>query len=252
MCWNMPTSNWSCEDQEQVDKVLQVADRLPGLRRIVVIETKGLRSMPSPSARASLPSRRSRKASGARTSNRGAGCGAGWPAPGRYRADDLHLGLDRQAQGRDAELPQYARRGLGHRRAAGRWTRAACTCLSAAVPRGRADAVHLRADLRGFAGEFWRIHPHRAGRPARGRALDLPGRAAHLGKTARGDFHQDAGSRTPAAMAVPAGADGLRAVPGKVVGAIQLARTLDPCVVVLAGAARLAELHRPAARCGWR
>ena len=33
-----------CEDQEQVDKVLQVADRLPGLRRIVVIETKGLRS----------------------------------------------------------------------------------------------------------------------------------------------------------------------------------------------------------------
>ena len=67
----------------------------------------------------------------------------------------------------------------------------------------------------------------------------------------RGDFHQDAGSRTPAAMAVPAGADGLRAVPGKVVGAIQLARTLDPCVVVLAGAARLAELHTCGA-CGWR
>ena len=60
-----------CEDQEQVDKVLQVADRLPGLRRIVVIETKGLRSMPSPSARASSPSRRSRKtASDARISNR--------------------------------------------------------------------------------------------------------------------------------------------------------------------------------------
>ena len=74
-----------CEDQEQVDKVLQVADRLPGLRRIVVIETKGLRSYAphrrdrdqGPAflcrrrARASLPSRRSRKtASGARTSNR--------------------------------------------------------------------------------------------------------------------------------------------------------------------------------------
>jgi len=33
-----------CEDQEQTDKVLQVADRLPRLRRIVMIETKGLRS----------------------------------------------------------------------------------------------------------------------------------------------------------------------------------------------------------------
>ena len=33
-----------CEDQEQTDKVLQVADRLPLLRRIVVIETKGLRA----------------------------------------------------------------------------------------------------------------------------------------------------------------------------------------------------------------
>ena len=60
-----------CEDQEQVDKVLQVADRLPGLRRIVVIETRACVPMPSPSARASLPSRRSRKTSGARTSNRG-------------------------------------------------------------------------------------------------------------------------------------------------------------------------------------
>ncbi|WZB76313.1 AMP-binding protein [Achromobacter insuavis] len=33
-----------CEDQEQTDKVLQVAHRLPLLRRIVVMETKGLRS----------------------------------------------------------------------------------------------------------------------------------------------------------------------------------------------------------------
>jgi long-chain acyl-CoA synthetase len=33
-----------CEDQEQTDKVLQVADRLPLLRRIVMIESKGLRS----------------------------------------------------------------------------------------------------------------------------------------------------------------------------------------------------------------
>lgn len=35
-----------CEDQEQTDKVLQVAHRLPLLRRIVMMETKGLRSYP--------------------------------------------------------------------------------------------------------------------------------------------------------------------------------------------------------------
>lgn len=36
-----------CEDQEQVDKVLERRDELPKLRRIVVIETKGLRSYPA-------------------------------------------------------------------------------------------------------------------------------------------------------------------------------------------------------------
>ncbi|SPJ24121.1 Long-chain-fatty-acid--CoA ligase FadD15 [Palleronia abyssalis] len=35
-----------CEDQEQVDKVLETRDQLPRLRRIVVIETKGMRSYP--------------------------------------------------------------------------------------------------------------------------------------------------------------------------------------------------------------
>lgn len=33
-----------CEDQEQVDKVLEIRDQLPKLRRIVSIETKGMRS----------------------------------------------------------------------------------------------------------------------------------------------------------------------------------------------------------------
>lgn len=42
-----------CEDQEQTDKVLQVADRLPLLRRIVVIESKGLRSY-APAERARI------------------------------------------------------------------------------------------------------------------------------------------------------------------------------------------------------
>lgn len=36
-----------CEDQEQVDKVIEVRDQLPLLRRIVVVETKGMRNYPS-------------------------------------------------------------------------------------------------------------------------------------------------------------------------------------------------------------
>ena len=36
-----------CEDQEQVDKVLEKRDELPCLKRIVVIETKGMRSYPA-------------------------------------------------------------------------------------------------------------------------------------------------------------------------------------------------------------
>ena len=35
-----------CEDQEQVDKVLERRDELPKLRRIIVIETKGIREYP--------------------------------------------------------------------------------------------------------------------------------------------------------------------------------------------------------------
>ena len=34
-----------CEDEEQLDKVLAVRDRLPGLRRIVLIETRGARRL---------------------------------------------------------------------------------------------------------------------------------------------------------------------------------------------------------------
>ncbi|MBA5790917.1 long-chain fatty acid--CoA ligase, partial [Escherichia coli] len=35
-----------CEDQEQVDKVLERRDELPKLRSIVVLETKGIRDYP--------------------------------------------------------------------------------------------------------------------------------------------------------------------------------------------------------------
>lgn len=54
-----------CEDQEQTDKVLQVASRLSLLRRIVIVETKGLRSY--------APADRQRIATFAETEADGAG-----------------------------------------------------------------------------------------------------------------------------------------------------------------------------------
>ena len=44
-----------CEDQEQTDKVLRVASRLPLLRRIVMMETKGLRSCSPPDRERIVP-----------------------------------------------------------------------------------------------------------------------------------------------------------------------------------------------------
>ncbi|CCN23643.1 putative long-chain fatty-acid--CoA ligase [Bordetella bronchiseptica 1289] len=57
-----------CEDQEQTDKVLEVAARLPGLRRIVVMETKGMRNH--------AEAERARMISFAELEARGAQCGA--------------------------------------------------------------------------------------------------------------------------------------------------------------------------------
>jgi len=44
-----------CEDQEQVDKVLEALEQLPRLRKIIMVETKGLRDYP-PEQRALIAS----------------------------------------------------------------------------------------------------------------------------------------------------------------------------------------------------
>ena len=44
MCWSTPRSRFAiAEDQEQVDKLLSIADRLPELAHIVYDEPRGLR-----------------------------------------------------------------------------------------------------------------------------------------------------------------------------------------------------------------
>ncbi len=119
-----------CEDQEQTDKVLAALDQLPRLRRSSSSRPRACAATRRPSASASSPSPRSRRRP------RAAGRGrrrphrrrAGRADAGRHRPDDLHLGLHRQAQGRDDLLAQHPRRGAGHRRAAAARRAAPRTC----------------------------------------------------------------------------------------------------------------------------
>ena len=99
-----------CEDQEQVDKVLERRDELRKLRHVVVMETKGARSYPSDfvttferlealgrDARLSHPDLIDETLRG--------------PESRRHRARHLYLRLHRKAERRDAELPEPARAG---------------------------------------------------------------------------------------------------------------------------------------------
>ena len=103
------------EDQEQVDKILEVGDRLPAVRHIVVPETKGLRSYEDPR----LVSWEELEARGERLAGRAArplrGAGRGHP-PRRRGLPHLHLGHHRLPQGGHDLPPQRARPGPGRRR----------------------------------------------------------------------------------------------------------------------------------------
>ncbi|WP_368642721.1 long-chain fatty acid--CoA ligase [Castellaniella ginsengisoli] len=77
-----------CEDQEQADKVLECRAQLPGLKRIVVIETKGLRNF-GPEDRALIATYAELEAEGARRF--AAGPGRIEAALARQRLDDIGL-----------------------------------------------------------------------------------------------------------------------------------------------------------------
>ena len=88
------------EDDEQLDKVLAVRERLPLLRKIVVFDTEGLRDFTTRGL-AALRELGRATARRIRASSTSAS-----PLPARRPGDPgLHLGHDRQAQGRDAFAP---------------------------------------------------------------------------------------------------------------------------------------------------
>ena len=78
-----------CEDQEQADKVLEAIEQLPRLRRIVIVETKGLTSY-SPEERARIVTFAEVEAAGAELW-RGAGAGQIEAVLSAQKPDDIGL-----------------------------------------------------------------------------------------------------------------------------------------------------------------
>ena len=117
-----------CEDQEQSDKVLEARDRLPRLRRIVVMERKGLADT-APRAPELVIGFDELEALGAAAEARGRGAIEAVlqrQTLADTALDHLHLRLHRQAQGRDDQLRQRRRDGRRRRRPA----RPACRTTS--------------------------------------------------------------------------------------------------------------------------
>ena len=185
------------EDQEQVDKILEVGDRLPAVRHVVVPETKGLRSYKDP-----------RLLSWEELEERGERLSA--ERPGRFeelvaatRPDDVAFLIYTSGT---TGFPKGAM--ISHRNVLGQ-ARAAAEAtgitghrhgglLPAPLPRGRADLLGLPAAPPGHDGELRRGHPHHPGGPARDRTHGVPGRAAHLGEDAGRHPGEDPGDRAAA------------------------------------------------------
>ena len=131
------------EDEEQLDKVLEVRERLPRLRKIIVFDMEGLRDFDD----AQVMSLEALRALGADYDEKHEGV---WEqAPRRAQArrprdPRLHLGHHRQAQGRDdlaPEHPRHAGRLPGCLPAGTSRTSAWRSCRSATSPSGSAAST---------------------------------------------------------------------------------------------------------------
>ena len=171
-CWSTPRSTVAVvENQEQVDKVLSIAERLPTLRHIVYDEPRGLRDYDRGKlswiddvqklGREKLAADPSRLAQLGSVGRRGQGR--------RPRGHPLHVGHDRAAEGRDADVRQLHRLGAQRQRVRRARRERGDDRLSAARL-GRRSPVLLRAALRrGLLRQLPGGRRDRGGGPARDR-----------------------------------------------------------------------------------
>jgi hypothetical protein len=165
------------EDQEQVDKLLEIRPQCPQLTAIFYDDPRGLRNYSEPACRA----RRLIAAASVRPGATRASSGRGGRRPARRRGRDvLHLRHHRPAQGRGAHPPHAARSRAGRRRVRPAHQRRGSAGLHAAGL-GRPEHLQLRAvaGLR-LRGELPRVGRHGDDRPEGDRADLLLRAAAHL------------------------------------------------------------------------
>ena len=157
------------EDEEQLDKVLEVRERLPRLRRIVVFDMEGLQRFSDPMVISleelrrlgfELHQKRTRRVESTTEQPK-------TPGPGD---PDLHLGHDRQAEGRDDLARQRDARHARQRADAAERRGRRAHVLPAAVPRRRAHRRGVPRDVLRRGDELRREARDRAGERARDRA----------------------------------------------------------------------------------
>ena len=193
------------EDQEQVDKLLRVREQCPRLEFIVYADPRGLRAYSEPGllSLAELEERGEKFALGHADVLRGRG-GAG--RPGGHRGHLLHLGNDRQPQGRDAVVPEPDRDGPHRRRARGARARRRGARLPADGLGRRPHALLRAGDRRRLHDQLSGERRHGAARPQGDRADLLLRAAAHLGEPPhqRHDPHRGRGvAQAPADPLLP-------------------------------------------------
>jgi long-chain acyl-CoA synthetase len=237
-----------CEDQEQSDKVLEARDRLPKLRRIVVMEKKGLAD-----TRARAPELvigfDELEALGAAAEGEGRGGDRGRaaaPDPRRHRAHHLHSGSTGKPKGAMISYGNVAAMAAGvvDRLGLVRSTshlsylplcHVAEQMLTVFVPLYLGSRVDFGESIRTVQEDLREVAPSMFSR-----------RAADLGKAARGDLDPHPGKRPRAACALRLGHEGVHAVRLQDARRAQPARAAGLRRRLPAGVPRPAELHRAA------
>ena len=188
------------EDEEQADKVLEIAGRLPALRWVVYNDPRGMRKYSGPPAHEPRAADRARQRPASRRFRAGGGRG-----PRRRGRGPVHdLGHDRAPQARDAPASPAARaRPVLSARRAARALRRVRLDPAAALDR-RAGLRRDHAAALAHQGQFPRAREHGDAGSARDRADACAVRAARLGA--------DLGRRArPAARRQPPQPGGVRA-----------------------------------------
>jgi long-chain acyl-CoA synthetase len=171
-----------CEDQEQLDKVLEAMPELAAAPIMVVIDPKGLRHY-SDTAWKSFESV----------------CQLGRDAPAPMQQTQVRT-LAQQVPD-DIALMIFTSGSTGRPKAA-MISYGNITAMALGAPCGRANIHHLFAHAVGCRGELCRIDPHRAKRFARNCPHYFPGRAPHLGKNARFNRVENARGQCISALVV--------------------------------------------------